>query len=294
MRNALSMVAIGLIAMTAASCNKKDEKQAAAPHLASHRAVYELSLARANSNAQVTDVSGKLVLEWQDTCEGYTTNQRFLTQFTNTDGGVLLSDLAVSSWESADGDRFRFNVVSTVNGKIEEHAQGDARRDAKSGEATAHFDSPQGEKLTLPTGTLFPTEHMVRLIEAARSGARMFSQPMFDGSFENGMSDVSAFIGNPMDAAVGEATTAPPPGLTADDDALKLLAGRAWPIRMAFYTHGDDAPQSTPDYEFSLHLRANGVASDLEFDYGDFSVGAKLTTIEALPGCDLAHAKPDQ
>jgi hypothetical protein len=38
-----------------------------------------------------------------------------------------------------------------------------------------------------------------------------------------------------------------------------------------------------PDYEMNLTLLKNGVARDMQLDYGDFSVSGTLTNIEPLP-----------
>lgn len=295
MRKALTLVAILLISVGAAACEKHDAKEPVATNLASHRATYELSLLRADNRAQVNSVAGKFVVEWQDTCDGYTTNQRFLTRFGNVGGGTVLSDLSVSSWESESGDRFRFNVVNSVNGRLEDHSQGEGKRDLKTGAISVAFDDPAGETLDLPNGTVFPTEHMALLIEAAAGGNRMFLRDLFDGSYEDGLSRVSAFIGKAI-AAPAEADAKALADLKADEKSRKLVDLPAWPIRMAFFSLAkDDADKDPeegdlPDYEFALNLRANGVATDLEFDYGDFVVGGKLVEIEALPGCPTGTA----
>jgi len=290
MRKALSMVATLLIAVGASACEKHSTEAPPAPRLASHRAIYELSLAHANSRSQVGDVSGKLVVEWQDTCQGYITNQRFLTQFNNVDGGAVLSDLAVSSWESADGSRFRFNVVNTINGKLEDRSQGEARRNAKTGAASVSFDVPAGKSEELPAGTIFPTEHMAGLLQAARSGEHMFVRTLFDGSYEDGLSTVSAFIGKARAAAAKPAADPPAQSPAGDEKARALLEGQPWPVRMAFYGKSGEAPGDIPDYEFALDLRENGVATALQFDYGDFMVAGKLIQIEPLTGCEAAPA----
>lgn len=290
MRQALNVIAILLMSLGASACEKHDAKAPVAAHLASHRAVYELSLLRADNRSQVDSVAGKFVVEWQDTCQGYTTNQRFLTQFGNVGGGTVLSDLSVSSWESANGERFRFNVVNNVNGQLEDHSQGEGHRNLKTGEASVAFDDPAGKTADLPNGTVFPTEHMALLIQAAAGGNRMFLRDLFDGSYEDGLSRVSAFIGKRVEAQKngdGKGMA----DLKADDESRKLVEMPAWPIRMAFFSHDkaddkkDPEEGDLPDYEFALDLRANGVASDLVFDYGDFSVAGKLVEIQALPGC---------
>ncbi len=100
-----------------------DRRVPAAPaELASHRAIYNLKLARAKSDASVNAAAGRLVVEWQDSCDGYTTNQRFLTEFSDTEGQASTTDQWVSSWEARDADVFRFNLTTSSNGSVKERS----------------------------------------------------------------------------------------------------------------------------------------------------------------------------
>jgi hypothetical protein len=247
---------------------------AASMPLASHRAIYVLKLARANSNAAVNAAAGQLVIEWQDSCDGYTTNQRFLTEFSDSEGHGSTTDLWVSSWESHDGSVFRFNLTNSTNGVVQERSRGLAHR---GGEVT--FEQPKPEKKPLPPSTIFPTGHTEALIEAALRGEHAIERIVFDGGAENGLSYVSAFIGK-------EVAPKPAP-IAAKGKGVPLTEGRAWPVRLAFYPYekGDDLP----DYEMSFLLHENGVATNLEFDYGDFAIAAELSKIEPLPGCTSNH-----
>ena len=128
--------------------------QAAAPPLVSHRAVYSLKLARASSNAAVNAASGQLVVEWQDTCDGYTTNQRFLTEFSDTEGRATTTDLWVSSWEARNGDVFRFNLTNSTNGAIQERSRGLAKRGGQKAEVT--FDTFPGIVVTGHVDSIAP------------------------------------------------------------------------------------------------------------------------------------------
>src|SRR5690606_7172865 len=146
----------------------------------------------AKSDAAVTSATGRLVVEWRDTCDGYTTNQRFYSQFGDNEGHALVSDLWVSSWEATDGDVFRFNLTNTINGVVEERSRGLARRGPK---VEVTFEEPQDTKTVLPASAIFPTAHTQALIEAARRGEHVIERIVFDGGAEKGTSYVSAFIG---------------------------------------------------------------------------------------------------
>ncbi len=168
---------------------------AAAAPLTSHRAIYDISLGHASPKSSVAQVSGRLVIEWLDTCDGFTTNQRMYTRLDNADGGEVASDLWLSSWESRDGQTFRFSMTTRTNGKIDEASRGTAKRGAAGAKGLVEFDVPRAEVRELPSATLFPTSQMVALLQAARAGKRLISQVVFDGSAEEGLNDVSTFIG---------------------------------------------------------------------------------------------------
>lgn len=254
-----------------------DRAPAAAPPLASHRAIYTLKLVRAKSDAAVNAAAGRLVIEWQDTCEGYTTNQRFLTQFSDMEGRPSTTDLWVSSWEARDGGVFRFNLTTSANGAVQDRSRGLARRGAGKGrEGEVSFEEPQAEKRPLPGTAIFPSAHAIQLIQAAIRGEHTIERVVFDGGAENGLSYVSAFIGREL---APKAAPAAVKGRGTD-----LTQTRTWPIRLAFFPFekGDDMPE----YEMSFIMHENGVSTGFEFDYGDFAIAAELTEIEPLPGCN--------
>lgn len=241
--------------------------------LASHRAIYNLRLIRAKSSATINAASGQLVIEWQDTCEGYTTNQRFYSQFNDNEGHATSSDLWVSSWESRDGNMFRFNLTNSSNGTVTERSRGLARKTGDRGGDIA-YEQPKRSREQLPAGTVFPSAHTEELLAAASRGEHTLTKLVFDGGADNGISYVSAFIGKEQ---------TPKPEAVLKSKGGSLTNGRFWPVRLAFYPNkrSDDLP----DYEMAFQLYENGVSTGIEFDYGDFTVGADLTSIVSLPGC---------
>ena len=120
---------------------------------------------------------------------------------------------------------------------------------------------------------MFPSAHTVLIIQKAQSGEKMFLRPVFDGSDEAGIAQVSAFIGAVTDS---KAT----PDLAASLRKNALLEGKAWPVRLAFFEPKESA--GTPDYEMDMVLQPNGVARSMRIDYGDFIVGGTLEKIEPL------------
>ncbi len=243
---------------------------AAAVELLSHRAVYRLSLADESGVASgVTGVRGGLVMEWRESCEGSISTQRLGFVATIGDGGPDFSyDVRFSSWEAADNRRLRFNVRSFDSGELFEEFQGEATLEA-GGSGRAAFAKPPIEGIDLPAGTLFPTEHMRRLIEGAEQGAVVVSHDVFDGSGAEGLSRVTAVIGRgqPVDSGA--------------DASGKLR----WPVNLAY--HSIDGADDLPTFELTFALSERGVLHDLVLDYGDFALAAELEQLETFeaPRC---------
>jgi len=244
------------------------EPVAAAVELLSHRAAYRLSLADAAGAVGVSDVRGGLVLEWRESCEGSISTQRLGFVATMGDGPDFSYDVRFSSWESPDHKRLRFNVRSFDGGDLFEEYQGEALLDER-GSGRAAFAKPSPEAIELPVGTLFPTEHMRRLIEGAAQGEVVVSHDVFDGSGFEGLSRITAVIGRSRPVA---------------DEAA--ASGRLrWPVSLAYHDAG--GADDMPSFEITFELSERGVLHDLVLDYGDFALAAQLQQLETFeaPHC---------
>lgn len=244
--------------------------------IAPHRAVYDLELERAAPASGVAAAEGRMLFEWTDACDGWVVEQRYSLRLIYQEADPVELGVSFVTWESKDGERYRFTVRKLRDGEVEEDLRGRGDRRA------IQFDKPEKTTVPLTPGTLFPSRHTVALIQAARRGDAVLAAPVFDGGAVEGAVDVAAAIGakRPVDPA-----------------AEPLLRALAWPMRLAFFPPADkrkpegqdDADEAgmTPDYELGVLLQENGVARAMTLDYGDFSVRAKLKTIEpvAKPPC---------
>ena len=214
-----------------------------------------------------------MVLEWADACEGYTTTQQIRMRIERAEGRMVASDFSVASWESKDGNQFRFKIRNVIDGDVVEEFGGLAEREGANQKGIVRMKQPRVFAIPLPPGTVFPSEHASILAREAQNGAKRIEVRVFDGTGEEGLFDAIAFVTGHI--AGGSAAT----GLAELDDQ------QAWRMRMAYYRVGDTA--ELPEYEISFRLFANGVADQLVLDYGDFVVGSEIAHFEALPsdGC---------
>lgn len=243
---------------------------AAAPQvdLASHQAVYKLSMASARNGSPVVGVAGRMQLAFTDACDGWTVEQKFQLHFSYAEGEDMEMQTNYATWESKDGKRFRFNTRKTTNGKPDEDLSGDATLNGAAG-GTVRYKAPKPAELPLPAGTIFPTAHTVLLVQQARAGEHFFARPLFDGSDAEGSTVVTAVIGRAM------------PVEAAKDQPAELRRETGWPIHLAFY--GSDPAAAEPEYENLQTQLDNGVVQSMIIDYGTFKVKAVLESLKVLP-----------
>lgn len=242
-----------------------------AAELVAHRAVYELELSRSQSSADLAGLRGRMVLEWAgSSCEGYTLTQRLVTEISDSDGGRMVRDLRMSSWESGDGDEFVFEMKRYVNNVLDETISGSVER--SDGTAIVHYTSPADGELALPSSVVFPSEFVRDVIDAAESGKTLVTAEVFEGAETDKYFQVSVFTGR---SSVAETDLAK---LSGDG---KLLAGEAsWPVQVSYFLPND--LQGVPDYQVSYRLFSNGVSSNMKLDYGDVVIDGRLTELTYL------------
>jgi hypothetical protein len=256
--------------------------------LAPHRAVYDITLHRAQGGSGIADMSGRMVYELTgNACIGYSQNMRFVTYVVNQEGVTSLTDLRTTSWEDAASRTFRFNSSQYKDRKLTETTVGDASRTNGSGRLKVALTRPTRKQLDLAPQAMFPIQHSRELVARAQRGERLFTADLYDGS-EKGdkVYTTVSFLGTRREPGNVQ-------GLDDVASAKPLLSVPAWPISISYYepeTHRQDA---VPTYELSFLYYANGVSRRLMIDYGSFAVRGVLKEIIFLdPGKCEDAAKP--
>ena len=251
---------------------------AAGIKLVPHRAIYDLRLRSAEASANVTDLKGRLVLDFKgSTCAGYTYTSRLVTQMTDQDGGSFMTDMRTSTWEDAKGEEFRFENTE-INGFQQTNVTaGSASRKDKGSKIAVNFETPKSESLEFNRHAMFPTQHSIAILEAAQDGKQLVQADVYDGSEEGQkLYSTTTFIGRPLKPESGKKA------VTNLENAARLNTLTSWPISISFYEAGKPGKQDDglPTYELAFRLFSNGVSGDLTINYGDFLIGGKLTRID--------------
>jgi hypothetical protein len=234
-----------------------------------HRALYSMRLGKVRSGSGVIDAHGAMEYEWGETCDGWTIEQRYRLRMRYAESPDVEIQSNFVTWEAKSMQRYRFNDKEMRNGKVTEDIRGVAQLDGPDRGGFADFSEPQPHERKLPSGVLFPSAHTILLIDAAQRGKHFVVRKVFDGSADEGATEVSAVIG---------------PKLVADPTAGKLgplLRRPGWNLRLAFFPADSNAEE--PDYELGMKLLDNGVSEAMVIDYGEYAIDATLDDIEPLP-----------
>jgi hypothetical protein len=255
--------------------------QAGPIKLVPHRAIYDLSLGEARSNSQIAAVRGRIVYDFEGSaCEGYTLQFRQFSELDTGEGKTATSDLRSTTWEAGDAKSFKFNSENYLNGSLSDTTDGKAEHGADATVVT--LTKPGNKNLNFAAGLVFPTEHMVRAIAAARDAKTILDFPVFDGS-ESGQKvyNTLTVIGSKIAPDQRK-----PNDAAADVTALAGLA--RWPVTISYFDKDktEKTGEQTPTYAIGFELYENGISRALTLDYNDFVVAGKMTSLE------IKEAKP--
>jgi hypothetical protein len=245
--------------------------------LAPHRAVYDLKLSKTHGSRSIEAVRGRILYDFTgNSCDGYALQFRQVSELDSGEGKAALSDLRSTTWEDAAAKTFRFNSENLVNEQQTDAVDGHAER---NGDAVAvSLSKPKEKRFTEPVDAVFPTEHMRRIIVAAREGKSILEFPVYDGS-ESGekLYNTLTVIGRAIPAGAK----------TPDDAGAKIPAmGKLarWPVTISYFERqsekAEQTGEQTPVYSIGFELYENGISRALTLDYPDFTISGKMTSLE--------------
>ena len=241
--------------------------------LASHRAIYELKLADARGRRQLSAVQGRIVYDFSgNACEGYALQFRQVTELDNGEGKVVVSDLRSATWEEGAAKNYRFNFQNYLSQRLVDSVDGSAERKAQ--DVAISLVKPDRKQFDVDAAVVFPTEHIRRIVTAAREGQSVLELPVYDGS-ETGekLYNTLTVIGRQI-----------PPGERKPDDAAagqNVFDNMArWPVTISYFDRGKQGGEQTPVYSIRFELYENGVSRALVLDYGDFAISDTMSTLE--------------
>jgi hypothetical protein len=227
-------------------------------------------------------VQGRILYDFSgNACEGYELKFRQVSELDSLESNDALSDLTSTTWEDGAAKKFRFSSENKLNQKSADLVDGRAERKADAVSVT--LQKPAEKTLRIPVDAVFPTEHMRKIIAAARAGKKVLDLVIYDGS-ESGekLYNTLTVIGKAIEPGVN-----PPTDAAAKAPALAKLT--RWPVTVSYFDRKERSErdgEQTPVYSISFELYENGISRALMLNYSDFSISGELTSLE------MKKAKP--
>jgi hypothetical protein len=267
----LLAVALALPVWSSAATMLSDEPNI---ELVPHQAVYNMTLHNAAPGSNVADVRGRMVLSLRGSpCAGYTITQRLVTRVTDLDGKSALTDMR-SLTQEQDG-RFHFGNTQYLDRRLRSEVVGLAAHQSNNATEVT-INKPKKRKLKLEGQPLFPTQHSLAILQAAKAGRNVMQANVYDGSDSgNALLETATVIGKPLAPGTGQGLSPVENGGSLDDIV-------SWPVSIGYFDKRKSAKadEGLPKYEISYRLYSNGVTRNLLIDYGNFSITGELNHIE--------------
>jgi len=265
---------LGVLAMATVACGPA---QAAGGAFLPHQALYDLNLLKSRGSNPINSARGRILYSFSGSaCEGYTSEFRQVSELEVGEGKVTLSDLRSNSWEDGAGKSYRFKIDARMNDSDSSPVDGIAERNGDH--ITVKLKQPEAKTFNLDGATVFPTEQIHRIIDAAKAGKPLLELMVYDGS-DNGQKvyNTLTVIGQPINS---DKTPASPDPSTSNEQMKSLTR---WPVTVSYYDRDAKTKEGeqTPVYAMSFELYENGVSRALVLDYNDFVISGALGKFDA-------------
>jgi hypothetical protein len=166
-----------------------------------------------------------------------------------------------------------FVTISKSNGRLTDAADGVAHM-LNDDTLKVTVNKPKKDNFDFGANILFPAQHTLKLLGAARSDDNVFRADLFDGS-EGGKKvyATTGIIGKNMHGEI-----------PANSPAAKIAKLPRYKISLSFFEPvADHTGEQMELYDIASIMFDNGVTYSMQMNYPDFSIEAKLESLELLP-----------
>jgi hypothetical protein len=224
-----------------------------------HVADYTITLEKRHQDNDLQNITGTMRYSLRHTCDAWVSDYTANMDFSMVRNRIE-SQNSLSFVELHDGKTFQYAVRHEENGRLTKNSKGVVEN--KGDKMSVIYRDMSGESKThvIEAGILFPTNHLKKIIEKAKSGTFFFTDSVFDGSDNEGYYRISSLT--------------------------KPINDNEWRVSMAFF----DAMEKTaePDYEMTFSLPESGILKDIVISYPNFTVRQSMTSVKLLEraACD--------
>ena len=238
-----------------------------------HRAVYDLKLDTSKPSRSVDGARGRIAFDFTgDACEGYALSFRQVTVIEGSETGPRNIDVRSTNFEDGDGKLFRFKTQSAVGGRLDDRADGVAELNGPG--YRVQIRQPRPDRFSFGGDVIFPSEHLKRVIQAARAGQSTYNVQVYDGSDDGKqIYDTFAVIGRKVE----------PGPLDGLEEALRkpeMQQAARWPVSISYFKAGSG--DASASYAIGFELFENGITRALVLDYRDFRMTGELVKLDMM------------
>ena len=240
-----------------------------------YRTTHDLSLVP-GANGDVVDLRGLEAMSWDPNCDGAAMNHRISMTIQLNDGAPIQVEDTSSTWQSADGQLYRFLSASRSTAGFLEAVEGTATR--KDGSVVVNYTAPDKTLKTLPASTLFPWQHFLELQKAAAAGKAGISNSVFTGeSLENDPTRNATQLLSQVATSTLD--------LSHAEKLRDQLPNMLWRFSTAIFAAPNDP---LPLYEISGVSTPDGVIVQGIILYPDLTIALELRELQWFPA-EVCH-----
>ncbi|MEC7361531.1 MAG: DUF1849 family protein, partial [Pseudomonadota bacterium] len=149
--------------------------------IVAHKAFYEMQMGEKVQNSHIVSVAGRSVFAMERECSGWRSIEDYMIQFVAENGGADRVLSHFESWEADSGDKYSFDIMEESSFEGRKDFGGFVQLEGDSS-GEAFFTMAPETAIDLPTDTLFPVQHVQRILKLAEEGEKMVAATVFTGA----------------------------------------------------------------------------------------------------------------
>jgi hypothetical protein len=148
-----------------------------ATQLLSHKATYILNVENIKKNTFLVGGQGQTYFEIKESCDGWKVKEDYVLMYELSNKKTRNSISSFTTFENQKSTKHSFELTekSELNGEID--YQGFLEKNKKN--ITGSIINKNIRKLSFKKNTLFPLEHLQKVIEKAQNGKTIFTSNVF-------------------------------------------------------------------------------------------------------------------
>ena len=236
-----------------------------AAQLASHQAIYNVSMIKNNSSNPIADIDGQITYSIQETCRHWIARNHADLAFSYRNGQNELFEDSYFATENTQTGVLEFATTKIKNNHFITKQRGKAVYDAKGQTLDiVTSDNNHDTRETYQGQFVFPVSHTHELMHQIENNVPYAVYNLYDGAEDTAYHFISTHVGS----------------------AKTHEHKKVWPVTFAYFDPNDKG--AAPLYEMHFLMRKNGIIDTMDIVYDNFTVRQNLIDLKLLEiqACD--------